>query len=149
MKAHHRRTRRTTPSGNRSRSSKTRSAEWALRAAACLIPVTLLALVLGATSTNGLPLRRAAPVTVRLDATVEVRPGAAGALEVWIPVPSTDESQDVDLSTLEVDLGGLPIPWELTTDELGNHLVHLRVPAPARPLTVRYGVLVFFMINPF
>ncbi len=142
MKACHRRTRSTTRSGERSRSSTTRSAGRALRAARWLIPVTLLALTLGTDNANGLLISSTAPLTVRLDATVEVHAGAGDALEVWIPVPSTDESQDVDLSTLEVDLGGLPIPWELTTDEVGNHFVHLRNPAPATPLTVHYGVVV-------
>ncbi len=80
------------------------------------------------------------PVSVRLDATVEIRLEEAAELELWIPVPSSDESQDVELAELEVDVEGYPVRWELTTDGLGNHFVHLRGPVLAKPLTIRYGV---------
>ncbi|MCH7823625.1 MAG: transglutaminase domain-containing protein [Acidobacteria bacterium] len=89
---------------------------------------------------NSRPYGLSEPVSVRLDATVEVRPVGAASLELWIPVPGNDESQEVQLGALEVDVEGRPTRWELTTDGYGNHFVHLRSSPPVEPLTIRYSV---------
>ena len=107
-------------------------------AAAFLGLAALLLFGLGDDFSGNSPPRRAAPVSVLLNATVEVE--EAVELELWIPVPSSDESQDVDLAALEVDVEGDRIPWELTTDRRGNHFVHLRGAPLDQPLTVRYSV---------
>lgn len=120
--------------------SKARLATLAVLAAAALGLATMLLFEVDDNFAKNLPAHRAAPVSVQLSATVEVRPGEAGELELWIPVPSSDESQDVDLAALEVDVEGDLIHWELTTDNRGNQFVHLRAAPPAKSFTVRYRV---------
>ena len=100
----------------------------------------LLLFGFGDTGATSRPHRRAAPVSVLLSATVEVRPEEAAALELWIPVPGSDESQEVELGALEVDAEGRSSRWELTTDVHGNHFVHLKTSTPARAMTIRYRV---------
>ncbi len=140
MKPHQRRSSGTTTPNHGSRPSTARPVRRAVLAAASLGLASLLLLGLGDNAARNLPPRRAESVSVRLDATVEVRSEEGTEIELWIPVPGGDESQDVELDALEVDVEGHPIPWELTTDGHGNHFLHLRGAQPANPLTIRYSV---------
>ena len=139
MKTHQRRSSDTMTAENGSRPSRAHPATRAMLAA-WLGLASVLLLGLGDNAARSLYLRRAEPVSVRLDATVEVLPARAAEVELWIPVPGGDESQDVDLSTLDVHVDGHPLHWELTTDRHGNHYVYLRGAAPAKPFSVRYSV---------
>ncbi|MFQ5695877.1 MAG: transglutaminase domain-containing protein [Terriglobia bacterium] len=74
-----------------------------------------------------------------VEAVVQVRPAPLTITELWVPLPSPDESQSVDFSRLEVRLQGGSAPWEVTRDEYGNRFIHLRGAAEA-PLALRYTV---------
>ena len=67
-------------------------------------------------------------------ATVPVPPAGTRALELWLPVPHTDASQDV--AQLKIDS---PLPYQIVTGAYGNQLLHLRAAAvPTAPLVVRF-----------
>lgn len=78
--------------------------------------------------------------TFRLTCRATVPAPAAGtkALDVWLPVPHSDQSQDV--RELKIDA---PAPYAIATDQYGNQLLHLRpATAPGAPLTVTLTALV-------
>ena len=136
MKINHRRSSDTVIATNGSPPSTARRA--VLAASLGLAPLLLFGL--GDDVATSLPQHRAEPLSVRVDATVEIRPENSAVLELWIPVPSSDESQEVQLDALQVDVEGHPTNWELTTDGYGNHFVHLRGSPPVELLTIRYSV---------
>ena len=66
-------------------------------------------------------------------ATVPVPPAGTQALDLWLPVPHADASQDV--RALKIDS---PVPYKIEQGAFGNQMLHLRVaPAPTAPLVVR------------
>ncbi|RTQ46618.1 transglutaminase domain-containing protein [Hymenobacter gummosus] len=81
----------------------------------------------------------AAPVvpcvrTFALDyqATVAAAPAGARALDLWLPVPHDDASQDI--RELKIDS---PYPFDIRPGQYGNRVLHLRLsPASAQPFTV-------------
>ncbi|GAC1368530.1 MAG: transglutaminase family protein [Hymenobacter sp.] len=66
-------------------------------------------------------------------ATVPVPPAGTRVLDVWLPVPHTDPSQDV--SRLKIDS---PVPYTVEQGAFGNQMLHVR-PAtlPTVPLVVK------------
>ena len=66
-------------------------------------------------------------------ATVPVPPAGTKTLDLWLPVPHTDVSQDV--RDLKIDS---PVPYKIEKGEFGNQMLHLR-PAtlPTAPLVVK------------
>ena len=66
-------------------------------------------------------------------ATVPVPPAGTKTLDLWLPVPHTDASQDV--RDLKIDS---PVPYKIEKGEFGNQMLHLR-PAtlPTAPLVVK------------
>ncbi|MCC3157467.1 transglutaminase domain-containing protein [Hymenobacter sp. 15J16-1T3B] len=86
-----------------------------------------------------LMLTAASPIVPRVrtfafdyQTTVAAAPAGAKALDLWLPVPHDDASQDV--AKLKIDA---PYPYEVRTGEYGNKMLHLRVsPAPAQPFAV-------------
>ena len=78
--------------------------------------------------------------TFRLTCRATVPAPAAGtkALDLWLPVPHADKSQDV--RDLKIDA---PAPYAIATDQYGNQVLHLRPAAvPTAPLTVTLTALV-------
>ena len=66
-------------------------------------------------------------------ATVPVPPAGTKTLNLWLPVPHTDASQDV--RDLKIDA---PVPYKIERGAFGNQMLHLRMaPAPTAPLVVR------------
>ena len=71
-------------------------------------------------------------------ATVPVPPAGTKTLDLWLPVPHTDASQDV--RDLKIDS---PVPYKIEKGEFGNQMLHLRLaryePAtlPTAPLVVK------------
>ena len=71
-------------------------------------------------------------------ATVPVPPAGTKTLDLWLPVPHTDASQDV--RDLRIDS---PVPYKIEKGEFGNQMLHLRLaryePAtlPTAPLVVK------------
>ena len=66
-------------------------------------------------------------------ATVPVPPAGTKTLNLWLPVPHTDASQDV--RALKIDA---PVPYKIERGAFGNQMLHLRMaPAPTAPLVVR------------
>ncbi|WP_345221392.1 transglutaminase domain-containing protein [Hymenobacter koreensis] len=57
--------------------------------------------------------------------TVPALPATARELDVWLPVPHTDPSQEI--GELEVDS---PLPYEMLAAPYGNRVLHLKVKAP-------------------
>ena len=71
-------------------------------------------------------------------ATVPVPAAGTQALDLWLPVPHSDQSQDVRELKIEA-----PAPYTLTTDPYGNQTLHLRPAAgPPAPLVVTLTALV-------
>ena len=67
-------------------------------------------------------------------ATVPVPPAGTKTLNLWLPVPHTDASQDV--RALKIDA---PVPYKIERGAFGNQMLHLRIaPAPTAPLVVRF-----------
>ncbi|RZK43291.1 MAG: transglutaminase domain-containing protein [Hymenobacter sp.] len=65
-------------------------------------------------------------------ATVPVPPAGTKALELWMPVPHDDKSQDVRELMIESSA-----PYTVETDQYGNQMLHLRpATVPTAPLTV-------------
>ena len=66
-------------------------------------------------------------------ATVPVPPAGTQPLDLWLPVPHTDASQDVRDLKIES-----PVPYKIEKGEFGNQMLHLR-PAtlPTAPLVVK------------
>ncbi|RZK94162.1 MAG: transglutaminase domain-containing protein, partial [Hymenobacter sp.] len=65
---------------------------------------------------------------------------AAGTktLELWMPVPHTDKSQDIQDLKIEASA-----PYTLATDQYGNQMLHIKPAAvPTAPLTVTLTALV-------
>lgn len=91
------------------------------------------------TCTSLLMLSAAQPVVPRVrtfafdyQTTVAAPAAGARALDLWLPVPHADASQDVRELKIEA-----PYPYEVKTGQYGNQMLHLRVsPAPAQPFTV-------------
>ncbi len=76
------------------------------------------------------PRRRTFQLTCR--ATVPVPAAGTQALELWLPVPHDDKSQDVRDLQIEA-----PAPYTVETDQYGNQMLHLKPAAvPTAPLTV-------------
>ena len=71
-------------------------------------------------------------------ATVPVPPAGTKTLDLWLPVPHTDASQDVRDLKIES-----PVPYKIEKGEFGNQMLHLRLaryePAtlPTAPLVVK------------
>ena len=93
----------------------------------------LLLLAAAGLLTAAAPAPTAAPRsrTFRLTcrATVPAPPAGTKALDVWLPVPHPDKSQDVRELALEASQAGAAVPYTLETDQYGNHVLHLRVAA--------------------
>ncbi|MVN78261.1 transglutaminase domain-containing protein [Hymenobacter sp. HMF4947] len=65
-------------------------------------------------------------------ATVPVPAAGTHTLELWMPVPHNDKSQDV--RDLKIEAGA---PYTIETDQYGNQMLHLKPAAvPTAPLTV-------------
>nr|WP_230679068.1 transglutaminase domain-containing protein [Hymenobacter properus] len=66
-------------------------------------------------------------------ATLPVAPAGTQALDLWLPVPHSDASQDVRDLKIES-----PVPYKIEKGAFGNEMLHLR-PAtlPTAPLTVK------------
>ncbi len=76
------------------------------------------------------PRSRTFQLTCR--ATVPTPAAGTKALELWMPVPHSDKSQDV--RDLQIEAGA---PYTITTDQYGNQTLHLKPAAvPLAPLTV-------------
>ncbi len=78
--------------------------------------------------------------------TVPALPATARELDVWLPVPHADPSQDI--AGLEIDS---PHPYELLAAPHGNRVLHLKVRAPqprAFTVTMRFAVARREHLNP-
>ncbi|AYA35702.1 transglutaminase domain-containing protein [Hymenobacter oligotrophus] len=76
--------------------------------------------------------------TFGLECTTTVGPAAGGALELWVPVPHSDASQEI--TAVEVETA---YPYELLEGRYGNRMLHLRLaqpPAAGFSLTLRCRV---------
>jgi transglutaminase-like putative cysteine protease len=107
----------------------TRSAVWAGLLGACA--------VLPSFSASERPPVPAAPrsrtFVLSSTATVPVPPTGTKTLDLWLPVPHSDASQDV--AKLKIDS---PVPYKIEKGPYGNQMVHLRPNAvPTAPLTVK------------
>jgi transglutaminase-like putative cysteine protease len=96
-----------------------------------LLAATALLLTAAAPATSVVALRsRTFQLTCR--ATVPVPAAGTQRLELWMPVPHSDKSQDV--RDLHIEAGA---PYTIATDQYGNQTLHLRPTAvPTAPLTV-------------
>ncbi len=66
-------------------------------------------------------------------ATVPVPPAGTKTLDLWLPVPHADASQDV--AQLKIDS---PVPYKIEKGAFGNQMLHLRPAAvPTAPLVVK------------
>ena len=66
-------------------------------------------------------------------ATVPVPPAGTKTLDVWLPVPHTDASQDV--AQLKIDS---PVPYKMEQGAFGNQMLHLRLATlPTTPLVLK------------
>ena len=66
-------------------------------------------------------------------ATVPVPPAGTKTLDLWLPVPHTDASQDV--RDLKIDS---PVPYKIEKGAFGNQMLHLRPSTlPTAPLVVK------------
>ena len=66
-------------------------------------------------------------------ATVPVPPAGTKTLDLWLPVPHADASQDVRELKIES-----PVPYKIEKGEYGTRMLHLRpVTVPAAPLVVK------------
>ena len=95
-----------------------------------LLLVTAALLLTAAAPTSVAPRSRTFQLTCR--ATVPVPPIGTRALDLWLPVPRADRSQDVRDLSIEA-----PVPYTIEADAYGNQTLHLR-PAtmPTAPLVV-------------
>ena len=76
---------------------------------------------------------RSRPFVLISTATVPVPPAGTKTLDVWLPVPHADASQDV--RDLKVES---PVPYKIEKGEYGTQMLHLRTAAvPTAPLVVR------------
>ena len=82
------------------------------------------------------PRPTAAPVTVEVRADVRVEAGP-GRLALWVPLPASDESQELLVEQLRVRIEGAALGFELTRDEHGNRFVYVQGPIDG-PLTLSY-----------
>jgi transglutaminase-like putative cysteine protease len=105
-----------------------------------IVPVIRLGLLGAAVLLAGLSARAqtaAAPRSRTFQlvstATVPVPPAGTQTLDLWLPVPHADASQDV--ARLKIDS---PVPYKIEKGVFGNQMLHLR-PAtlPTAPLVVR------------
>ncbi len=79
---------------------------------------------------TGLPRKNTARLTST--ATVAVPPAGTQTLDLWLPVPHSDPSQDV--AGLKIDS---PVPYKMEQGAYGNQMLHLRAtPVPTAPLVV-------------
>ena len=75
---------------------------------------------------------RSRPFVLRCTATVPVPPAGTKTLDLWLPVPHADASQDV--RDLQIDA---PVPYTIEQGAFGNRMLHLRpATVPTAPLTV-------------
>lgn len=75
---------------------------------------------------------RARTFAFEYQTTVAAPAAGAKALDLWLPVPHDDASQDV--RKLKIDA---PYPYEIRTGQYGNRILHLRLsPAPTQPFTL-------------
>ncbi|OON69661.1 transglutaminase-like domain-containing protein [Hymenobacter sp. CRA2] len=63
--------------------------------------------------------------------TVAAAPAGAKTLDLWLPVPHADASQDV--TGLQIEC---PFPYRVEAGQYGNQMLHLRVAPPAASSTV-------------
>ena len=96
-----------------------------------LLAATALLLTAAAPATTAVaPRSRTFQLTCR--ATVPVPAVGTKVLELWMPVPHSDKSQDV--RDLQIEAG---VPYTIATDQYGNQMLHLRTAAvPTAPLLV-------------
>jgi len=88
----------------------------------------------------GAPAPRPAPSAPRsrtfvlvTTATVPVPPAGTTALDLWLPLPHADASQDV--RDVKIDS---PVPYRIEKGAFGNQMLHLRTAAvPTAPLVVK------------
>jgi transglutaminase-like putative cysteine protease len=93
----------------------------------CLLPAGVALLAAGPTSAP-----RTRTFTFEYTATVPALPATADSLELWLPVPHPDASQE--LRNLKISTTA---PYTLTKAPFGNTMLHLKVPAAqAAGLTV-------------
>ena len=105
-----------------------------------LLLLSAIALLLTAAAPAPAPPAAVRSRTFRLTcrATVPTPPAGTQALDLWLPVPHSDKSQDV--RELKIEAGA---PYTIATDQYGNQLLHLRpATAPSAPLTVTLTALV-------
>ena len=104
------------------------------------------ALLLAARPANpAAPRTRAVAVTYA--ATVRAVPAGSRRLDLWLPVPHSNKSQDIS----EVRITA-PCPYELTSGAYGNQMLHLRVgqpPAAGFTVTLTFRVVRREHQNPF
>ena len=102
-----------------------------------LLAVPALAAVVAAAA-PGAPAPRSRTFVLTSIATVPVPPAGTKTLDVWLPVPHSDASQDVRDLRIES-----PVPYKIEKGPFGNQLLHLRlngnelVAAPTAPLVVK------------
>jgi transglutaminase-like putative cysteine protease len=92
------------------------------------LPVLLLVPALGATP----PAPRARVFTFGYTATVPALPAGADSLELWLPVPHSDASQEIQQVEVRTKA-----PYTIADAPFGNKVLHVKVPAAqAAGLTV-------------
>ena len=90
------------------------------------------------TSAQTVALPRSRTFVLTSTATVPVPPAGTKTLDLWLPVPHTDASQDV--RDLKIDS---PVPYKIEKGQFGNQMLHLRLAnndpstLPAAPLVVK------------
>jgi transglutaminase-like putative cysteine protease len=96
-----------------------------------LLLATVALLTAAAPATRPLaPRSRTFDLTCR--ATVAVPAAGTKAVELWMPVPHSDKSQDIRDLKIEASA-----PYTVATDQYGNQMLHLKPAAlPAAPLVV-------------
>ncbi|TDN38413.1 transglutaminase domain-containing protein [Hymenobacter sp. UV11] len=96
-----------------------------------LLAATALLFTAAAPATTTVaPRSRTFQLTSR--ATVPVPAAGTKALELWMPVPHSDKSQDVH--DLKIEAG---VPYTIATDQYGNQTLHLKpATVPTAPLVV-------------
>ncbi|WP_375417718.1 transglutaminase-like domain-containing protein [uncultured Hymenobacter sp.] len=79
------------------------------------------------------PAPRSRTFVLRSTATVPVPPAGTHTLDLWLPLPHADASQDVRKLQIES-----PVPYKIEKGAYGNQMLHLRpATVPTAPLVVR------------
>ncbi|WP_317196640.1 transglutaminase domain-containing protein [Hymenobacter negativus] len=93
----------------------------------------LAALVAQPATAQTAPVLRSRTFQLTSTATVPVPPAGTKTLDLWLPVPHADASQDVRDLKIEA-----PVPYKIEKGAYGNEMLHLRPSAmPTAPLVVK------------